>query len=239
MQMGPPGREKTGAAAKRAGVLPRIRTLTFDCYGTLIDWRAGLTQSFVRMFGPAVRPRLGELFDGYIAIEAEVEAEPYRPYREVLATVARRMAGRLGLDLPDGRESVLAESLPSWPAFSDTGDALRRLKTQFRLGVLSNVDRDLFEATAGQFPIEFDFVVTAEDVRSYKPRPAHFHRCLEEYGDVDSTLHVAQSLFHDGAAAGALGIAYVWINRYADRNDTAVRPAAEFGDLRSLAEALS
>lgn len=220
-----------------AGLAERTKVLTFDCYGTLIDWRAGLTNSFLTMFGASAEPRLGELFEAYLAIEGQVEAEPYRPYREVLAEVARRMTDRLDLALPKERASLLAETLPTWPAFPDTGEALKRLKTRFQLGVLSNIDRDLFERTAEQFPVAFDFVVTAQDVRSYKPGYAHFRTMLAEHGTLDTTVHVAQSLFHDGVPAAELGLAYVWINRYSQGNDTSARPVAEFADLLSMVDA--
>ena len=132
---------------------------------------------------------------------------------------------------------LVAEGLGHWPLFADTNEALCLLKRRYRLGVLSNIDRDLFDATASHFEIDFDFVVTAEDVRSYKPGNGHFERLLAEHGDRETTLHVAQSLFHDGVPCARFGLAYVWINRYNEPNATAVRPLAEYADLRSLAEA--
>jgi 2-haloacid dehalogenase len=225
-------------AARLVELAERTEVLTFDCYGTLIDWRAGLTQSFMTMFGASVEPRLVELFEAYQAIEGEVEADGYRTYREVLAEVARRMALRLALALPSERAGLLADTLPTWPAFDDTGEGLKRLKRRFRLGVLSNIDGDLFARTAERFPVGFDFVVTAQDVRSYKPGHGHFRAMLESHGTLETTVHVAQSLFHDGVPARELGLAYVWINRYSQRNDTPARPVAEFPDLRSLADAL-
>lgn len=214
----------------------RTDTITFDCYGTLIDWKEGLSRSFRTMFGPGIENRLGELFDIYLSLEAQVEGEPYRGYRQVLEEVSVRLAHRLGVELPDDHVGVLARTLPTWALFADTNDALVRLKQRYRLGVLSNIDRDLFAATASRFPVTFDFVVTAQDVRAYKPDPNHFHRMLERHGGAATTLHVAQSLFHDGAPAQALGLAFVWINRYGEMNRTAVQPLAEFKDLSSLAD---
>ncbi|RME41316.1 MAG: haloacid dehalogenase, partial [Planctomycetota bacterium] len=129
-------------------ILPQITTLTFDCYGTLIDWQAGLQCSLGMLFEIDDRRRLRTLFERYVATEMDVEAESYRPYREVLAETARRVAESFGLDLSPQRAARLAEMLPTWPAFPDTAEALARLGTRYRLGVLSNVDRDLFADTA-------------------------------------------------------------------------------------------
>jgi len=218
-------------------VLRRTNTITFDCYGTLIDWSAGLWQSFAAIFGPVVAERKQEWFEAYVRVEAEVESGPYRSYREILAVVTERLAREFDLPLPAGREAKLAEMLPGWAPFPDTNAALTRLKKRFRLGVLSNVDKDLFAGTAKQFDVEFDFVVTAEDVRSYKPAHGHFQRLIDSHGDIETALHVAQSLYHDGAPANKLGLAFVWINRYKELNNTGVRPLAEFPDLRSFADA--
>lgn len=217
-------------------ILRRVNTLTFDCYGTLVDWRAGLRRSLGSCFGEAVAERIDELFDMYVELEAQVEAETYRSYRQVTAQTVRMMARRMDLTLPPGREAALAGSLPDWPLFPDTNAALVRLKQRYRLGVLSNIDRDLFAGTSRHFQVPFDFVVTAEDVRSYKPAHGHFHRYLEKFGSRETTLHVAQSLYHDGGPANALGIAYAWINRYGQPGDGAVAPDVSFPSLASLAD---
>lgn len=217
-------------------VLRRTQTITFDCYGTLIDWRAGLSRSCAELFGPSVADRTDELFNAYVQIEAEVEAQPYQSYRQVLSTVARRLALRFGFELPLERTDLFAEMLPEWLPFKDTNQALLRLKKQYRLGVLSNIDRDLFDGTARHFDAAFDFVITAEDVRAYKPAHPHFERLLTAHSKSDEVLHVAQSLFHDGLPAGRLGIAYVWINRYNDANETTVRPLATYPDLARFAQ---
>ena len=215
----------------------RTTTITFDCYGTLIDWNAGLWRSFTEIFGPVVAERKQEWFDAYVRAEAEVESGPYRSYREVLAVVTERLAQQFELPLPPGKEAKLAEMLPDWTPFPDTKDALARLQRRFHLGVLSNIDRDLFTGTAKQLGVSFDFLVTAEDARSYKPASGHFQRLVDAHGGIDTAVHVAQSLYHDGAPANDLGLAFVWINRYKERNYTGVRPLAEFPDLRSFADA--
>ena len=218
-------------------VFHRTKTITFDCYGTLIDWSAGLWRSFAEIFGAVVAERKQEWFDAYVRTEAEVESGPYRSYREILAVVTERLARQFDLPLPPGREAKLAEMLPGWAPFPDTKDALARLKQRFRMGVLSNIDKDLFAGTAKQLGVAFDFVVTAEDVRSYKPAHGHFQRLIDAHGGTSRALHVAQSLYHDGAPANDLGLAFVWINRYKEQNQTSVRPLAEFPDLRSFADA--
>lgn len=222
---------------KLADILDGVTTLTFDCYGTLIDWYGGLSASFVELFGPDAARRTDELVRAYVTIEAEVEAERFRSYRDVLTQVALRMADRFEFDIDGERAASFADMLPNWPPFADTNDALVRLKKRFRLGVLSNVDGDLFAGTCRHFPVEFDFVVTAQDVRSYKPAHGHFQRLFSDHCPREKVLHVAQSLFHDGVPCGELDVAYVWINRYKDRNETEVSPLAEFADLKSLADA--
>jgi len=217
-------------------VFARVTTITFDCYGTLIDWDKGLRQSLSDLFDnhPAVQTE--EFLHVYMETEAQVEAEKFRDYRDVLTEVAIRLAKRFSIALPEGRAATLADLLPTWTPFSDTNDALTRLKKKYKLGVLSNVDRDLFAETATQFPVEFDFIVTAQDVGSYKPSPGHFAKLFTQHAPREETLHVAQSLFHDGAPARDLDLAFVWINRYNDSTIEAIPMVAEFGDLKSFAE---
>ena len=218
-------------------VLNRATTLTFDCYGTLIDWAGGLESSFRTLFGDALAGRSDEVFDAYVRIEAEVEAQGYKSYRSILTEVATRLAQHFDVDMPAERSAELANMLPNWPLFPDTNDALKRLKQKYRLGILSNVDRDLLTETLQHFEVDFDFVVTAQDVESYKPAHGHFDRLLAQNAEKGELLHVAQSLFHDGVPTSELGIAYVWINRYNDANETIVRPCATYADLASLATA--
>jgi 2-haloacid dehalogenase len=110
------------------------------------------------------------------------------------------------------------------------------LKERFRLGVLSNIDRDLFAGTCRHFSVNFDFVITAEEVKSYKPAPGHFRTLFDHHASKNQVVHVAQSLYHDGAPAESFGLPFVWINRYGQKNDTAVKPSLEFPELRALAE---
>ena len=213
-----------------------VKTITFDCYGTLIDWRAGVESAMREIFGGAIIHRMHEVFAEYIRVEAEVESGPYQTYRQVLADVVKRLASRFGAPVSAERAALLAQRLPQWEPFVDTTEALARLKERYRLGVLSNIDRDLFAATAARLGVAFDFVITAEDVGSYKPATGHFARLLEAHAERDTILHVAQSLYHDGVPSGQLGLAYAWINRYKEANEAAVQPLAEYPDLKSLAD---
>lgn len=209
--------------------LASVRALTFDCYGTLIDWETGLREA-IRSAFPSVAPNpLALFFDAYLRHEMAVEAGPYRIYRDVVAEAAERAAAELGLALPCQAAHRLGASVGTWPPFPDTRKALRLLRQRCRLGILSNVDRDLFAETARRLGVEFDFVVTAEEVKSYKPAHPHFYwgRVLVDrlpgFGDAGSELaragapdgwvHVAQSLLHDGVPARELGLPFVWINR--------------------------
>ena len=213
----------------------RFDALTFDCYGTLVDWERGISEAFAaaaRADGVALE--VAAVLRAYHEVEPRVQAERYRRYRDVLALTARGVADRLGWTLPPGRESFLAESLPSWPPFPDTNDALRRLKgAGHRLIILSNVDDDLLAGTRHHLAVEFDAVITAEQVGSYKPAPGHFEAARKRIGGAP-WLHVAQSYFHDVQPARALGVPTAWINRKGERPLDDRGPDHEF---RTLAEA--
>jgi 2-haloacid dehalogenase/putative hydrolase of the HAD superfamily len=193
--------------------------VTFDCYGTLIDWDGGIAGAFARAVaesGGGIDPHRvlpARVLEIYEEIEAEVEAERYRSYREVLTESTRRIARRLGWALPEARAGFLAESLPRWIPFADTNPALERLfKAGYRLGILSNVDDDLLEGTRRHFTVPFDLIVTAQQVGSYKPADGHFLTARERIGPA-RWLHAAQSHFHDVTPARRHGIASAWINR--------------------------
>lgn len=186
--------------------------LTFDCYGTLIDWQTGITRALAPLF-PGVPP--DDFIRAFGAIERTVEAGPYMSYREVCAEVTRRAAARFGVTLRRGEEDALADSIVLWPAFPDTPPALRRLKKKFRLCIVSNIDRDIFEeGTLPRLGEAFDAVVTADDVRSYKPGLAHFHEAAHRLDlGFDEILHVAESRFHDIEPANELGMRCVLVDR--------------------------
>jgi 2-haloalkanoic acid dehalogenase type II len=214
--------------------------VTFDCYGTLVDWERGITEAFARAAAAdGRRADPAAVLRAYAEIEPAVEAERYRPYRDVLAETARRVAARLDWALQDARAGFLAESLPGWPPFPDTNPSLERLRAAgYRLGILSNVDEDLLAGTRRHFTVPFDLIVTAEAVRSYKPAPGHFARARERIGG-SPWLHAAQSYFHDVEPAGRLGIPVAWVNRGGERAAGPLRPDRELRTLAQLADWLA
>jgi putative hydrolase of the HAD superfamily len=230
-----PARPGTEVAMRRWDVL------TFDCYGTLIDWEKGIREAFRAVASETGGVAVDAALLAYHEIEPVVEAETFRSYREVLTETARRVASRLGWPLPAERASFLAESLPSWPPFPDTNPALERMAAAgYRLGILSNVDDDLLAGTRRQLAPRFDLdlIVTAQQVRSYKPAAPHFETARKRIGG-QRWLHVAQSLFHDIAAAREFGVPVVWINRRAQRPDEPTGAEAEFPTLAAFADWLT
>lgn len=211
--------------------------VTFDCYGTLIDWESGITGAFASIGCDASRDAL---LAAYSRVEPVVQSREYRPYREVLKETSRIILESFGTRLPAGREDFLPESLPGWKPFADTNAALSRLKQAgFRLGILSNVDDDLLTATCRHIPIPFDFTITAQQVRSYKPSHAHFLAARASLKDA-RWLHAAQSWFHDIVPCAALGIPSAWINRrHEDLPPGGAAPALLFPDLATFADHLS
>ena len=223
--------------------LQHFDALTFDCYGTLIDWERGLLGGL----RPVLEARGwsgsdDEALELFGSIESRIQSGPYTKYADVLRTTMDEIGSRVGFTpSPDEREA-LVRSLRDWPPFPDTTSALARLKRRFRLAVVSNIDDDLFAASAAHLAVPLDEVVTAEQVGSYKPHPGHFHVVLERLGlPRDRVLHVAQSLFHDIAPAKALGFSTVWVNRRAGSDRFGATPPAsasptlEVPDLATLA----
>jgi 2-haloacid dehalogenase len=189
--------------------------VSFDCYGTLIDWESGilgylqlLLQSKDRQITDAQILRL------YSEFEPSQQAKAYRPYREVLVSVVQDFARELRFEVSENQAAGLASSIRDWQPFSDTIPALRILKRRFKLAVLSNIDDDLFACSAAKLQVGFDCVVTAQQAQSYKPALHNFELLLKRLSVPRSCLlHVAESLFHDVAPANALGIKTVWVNR--------------------------
>ena len=214
-----------------------LELITFDCYGTLIDWESGIRGTLQRQLQSAGREWEDRFFDLYLEREALHESAAYRPYREVLAAAEADVLTAAGVKpLP---KPALADSLPDWKPFADTLQGLERLKEKYKLGVLSNIDRDLFARTARHLGVKFDIVITAEDVQYYKPGPAHFERMLEQSRlNKNQVLHVAQSLYHDIAVCNELNIPCVWINRRGEENTHSAQPIAEFSDLPLFASAV-
>src|SRR6266496_339005 len=221
-----------------------IRVITFDCYGTLIDWESGILA--------ALRPILAshgagladaELLALYGELEAEAEAGEFRPYRDVLRSVVRGFGQRLGFQASADEQNSLPDSLASWRPFPDTVAALARLHQKFQLGIISNVDDDLFAATAPQLQTKFEYVITAGQARAYKPSRRIFILARERIGASPAQwLHAGQSLYHDAIPAKAQGLSTVWVNRPSARPGVgAVKkvdatPDARVTTLQGLAE---
>lgn len=221
----------------------RIRVVSFDCYGTLIDWESGILSALkVVLASRGLFPSDEEILERYAEYESYAESDQYLPYRQVLREVVRRFGAAFGFS-PDASElECLDGSLPHWRPFEDTVRGLGRLKKRFKLAILSNIDDDLFAHTRGRLGVEIDYAVTAEHVRAYKPSPAMFAALIDRTtGDAGSILHVAQSAFHDILPARAAGIATVWLRRPSARRVFGATPAVspqpdlEIPDLDTLA----
>jgi 2-haloacid dehalogenase len=203
--------------------------LTFDCYGTLIDWEAGILA--------ALRPRLAShgidgpddaLLEAFARHEAEVEAGPYQRYRDVLGSVLTAMLGHRDAEPSPEEVAAFGGSVVDWPAFADSPAALARLHDRFRLGVITNCDDDLFAASEAKLGLKFDWVVTAQQAKRYKPNPRGFELLFERVGIPPSRiLHVAQSLYHDHVPAKRLGLATAWVDRRGDRPGFGATPPAD------------
>ena len=219
--------------------------LTFDCYGTLIDWEAGLLTALRAQLGDAVAD-VGDdvLLEAFAAVEHEAET-PYQPYRAVLQQALGDLGSRFGVAPDDAARAAFAASVPDWPAFPDSHEALVRLQSRYRLVPITNCDDDLFAGSAAQLGVTFDDVVTAQQAGAYKPDERPFLLAFERVGvPRERILHVAQSRWHDHVTAQALGLTSVWINRRAGRPGGGATPPAhvapdlELPDLRSLADVL-
>jgi 2-haloacid dehalogenase/putative hydrolase of the HAD superfamily len=214
--------------------------VTFDCYGTLIDWESGIAGAFLHTAAEdGVTLDREAVLRAYAVAEPDVERGRYLFYRDVLTESALRVAQTLGWSLSPERARFLADSLPSWTPFADTNPALERLRAAgYRLGILSNIDDDLLAATRRHFTVDFDLIVTAEQVHSYKPAPGHFVAARERIGTA-RWLHAAQSNFHDIVPVNSRGVPTAWVNR---RDETALpggTPTYEVRDMAGLADLLA
>jgi putative hydrolase of the HAD superfamily len=214
------------------GAFAGFRALSFDCYGTLIDWETGIADELVpwaERRGVAVTRE--ELLGDFGRHESAVEREqPTLPYPAVLATTLERIADAHGAEATGEERAAFGASVGRWPAFPDSPAALGRLGERFRLVILSNVDRASFAASNERLGVTFDLVLTAEDIGSYKPSRRNFEALLEALPAIGvertELLHVAQSLYHDHEPAGALGLPSVWIDRRHDRPGVGATPVA-------------
>jgi 2-haloacid dehalogenase len=222
----------------------RFEVLTFDCYGTLIDWETGILSALKPILAAHGAQPLSDdqILEHYARFEAGAQEGKYLPYREVLRRVVREFGAKFGFQ-PTGEEAEsLPGSLQAWKPFPDTVEALKLLAKRFRLAVISNVDDDLFDHSAKQLGTGFEWVTTSQQARSYKPSPSCFQAALARIGGArERVLHVAASLYHDVIPAKGLGWAVAWVNRKGIKRapgaapTTLAEPDLEVPDLRALA----
>jgi 2-haloacid dehalogenase len=226
--------------------LEQYTVLTFDCYGTLINWEQGILS--------ALRPLLAahscplpddDLLERFATLESAAEAAIYRPYKEVLSYVVEGLGAQLHFTPTRHERNSLAASEPHWPPFGDTVEALQALHKRYKLAIVSNIDDDLFAHSARHLQVPFDWIITAQQAQSYKPALRHFTLALQRIGlPKAQLLHVAQSLYHDIAPATRLGLATVWVNRRHGQQSAGATPPAhatpdlEVPDLRTLVQLL-
>jgi 2-haloacid dehalogenase len=222
----------------------RFQLMTFDCYGTLIDWETGIffaLHPILAAHGVTISD--AALLELYGELEAEAEVGEYSPYRNVLQSVVRNFGSRLGFDASDAEARSLPESIATWQPFPDSVESLRRLKPRYKLAVLSNIDDDLFALTAPKLGVTFDQVITAQQAGCYKPCKKLFQLAQQRCGvPTDAWLHVGQSIYHDVFPAQSLGLSTVWVNRPSPRagigavKSAAGKPDLEVPNLRTLAD---
>jgi len=210
------------------------RWLTFDCYGTLIDWEGGFRSAFQELW-PDIDPQ--RLLEHYHAVEPRVQAGRDLSYREVLARSLTAVAAIEEGELPAGRRGYLAESLRGWPAFREVPASLAELREAgWKLAILSNTDPDLLASSIETLGVPFDLAITAAEAGSYKPAPGHWRMFRERAGELAAHVHVAASLFHDIEPCARMGLPAVWINRLGESSE--LPRAAELPDLSGLAKAV-
>ncbi len=216
--------------------MPEPRWATFDCYGTLVDWNAGIAGQLGRLFGDSNEERL---LAAYHEIEPRVQREnPAMSYRRVMALVLAELAAAEGSELPAAEEDALGRSLPGWPVFPEVPSSLAEAHARgWKLVALSNSDPDLIDASLKEIGVPFEAAIVASEVGSYKPAHGHWRAFYETTGAQPGRhVHVAQSHFHDIVPASELGIPSVWINRLHETGDPP--PTRELPDLKGLADVL-
>jgi 2-haloacid dehalogenase len=218
----------------------QLRFVTFDCYGTLIDWETGVSDAFQKEAdrdGFTVdRDALVPLF---IQIQSEIQRGSYELYAEVLRRTAVRVAAELGWDLEPSRSNFLPASVPSWPPFRETNAQLERFAKEYDIGILSNIDDKLLGATRRHFRVDFDLVVTAQQVRSYKPDPAHFKECARRMEGKKGWVHVGSGYETDVEPCLKQRVPVIWVNRRGEELEPGQRkPTEEVKTLRDAAKLL-
>lgn len=224
----------------------QFEVVSFDCYGTLIDWESGILSALKQLLS---NREIDFSDDGILELFAEFESKlenpnhPYIRYREILQEIVKKLGQEFDFAPTETEINCLVDSVKNWEPFPDTVAALEALKQKYKLAVISNIDDDLFAGTAKRLKVELDWLITAEQVRSYKPSTRNFEIALETMGiSADKLLHVAQSIYHDIVPAASMGISTVWVNRRHDKTGSGAtmpasgKPDLEVPDLKTLVE---
>jgi 2-haloacid dehalogenase len=210
--------------------ISEFTALTFDCYGTLIDWESGLCEALETWVkGRGIAADTAEVLATFGAFEAKHQtATPEALYPEILAAALRDIGAQFGAEPTAAEQIAFGRSVQDWPAFPDSAEALAYLKRYYKLVIVSNIDRESFRLSNAKLEVEFDHIVTAQDVGSYKPAPGHFMRMLADLAEMgigkEQILHTAQGLFHDHVPAKQLGLTTLWINRPAKSDGWSAAP---------------
>ena len=217
-----------------------VSFVTFDVYGTLIDWETGVYDAFsAEAAKDGVEIDRATLIPMFHEIEREIESGSYELYAEVLRRTALEIAKRLDWPLEPSRSGFLPDSVQRWRPFKETNTQLQKLAKKYKLGLLSNIDDKLLGQTRRHIPIDFDLVVTAQQVRSYKPEPAHFTECARRIGGKRGWVHVAASYYHDVAPCLKQRVPVIWVNRSKETLEpSAKKPTAEVPNLKEAAKLL-
>lgn len=216
--------------------------LSFDCYGTLIDWENGIIPVLKNLVANhQLNINEQQLLEMFAKFEAEAEAGEYIKYREVLKQVVQKIGEEVNFQPTDSELNSLANSIKNWQPFPDTITALQTLKQKYRLAIISNIDDDLFADTAKHLEVEFDFVITAQQIQSYKPSQNNFEAAIKKMAIApEKLLHIAQSIYHDIVPAKAMGLSAIWVNRRQEQEGFGAtlaasgKPDLEVPDLKTL-----
>ncbi|MEA2208000.1 MAG: 2-haloacid dehalogenase [Solirubrobacteraceae bacterium] len=217
-----------------------VTFVTFDVYGTLIDWETGIYEAFAK---EAARDDFeidrAQLIPLFHEISREIEGGSYELYAEVLRRTAIEIAKRLEWPLEPSRSGFLPDSVQRWAPFKETNTQLQKLSKKYKLGLLSNIDDKLLGQTRRHIPTDFDLVVTAQQVRSYKPEPAHFTECARRIGGKRGWVHVAASYYHDVLPCIKARVPVIWVNRSKETLESSQKnPTLEVSSLKDAAKAL-
>jgi 2-haloacid dehalogenase len=220
----------------------QFEVLSFDCYGTLIDWESGILTALKTILSKHnINISDNQILELYAQTESNQQSNKYLKYREVLKEVVQGFGQELNFEPTESELNVLPESIKDWLPFLDTVEALQALKKRYKLTIISNIDDDLFAYTAKKLQVEFDWIITAEQVKSYKPSLQNFEVAIGQMGiSPDKLLHVAQSVYHDIVPAKSMGLATVWVNRRQGKEGSGAtvsadgNPDLEVPDLKTL-----